>query len=167
MVLQWTEVPVHHSTQSCLCQLYLALQAAHWCLWVWPGGSPLPGLGWQNWYHYLLYQQEFDQGWDSLPSPQTGVPHSLMGCGWKLPCVPLWVNFQYLHQQYSPELHLNYGKAGHHELMPVASLANYNFQLYYRVGRANINVYAFLRVSWPMCAPNTSDTYNQLIAAVV
>ena len=35
----------------------------------------------------------------------------------------------------------------------MASLANYNFQLYYRVGKTNINVDALLRVAWPGCMP--------------
>ena len=49
----------------------------------------------------------------------------------------------------------------------VTSLANYNFQLYYRVGRANIDVDALLRMSWPMYVPNTSGTYTKVTAAVL
>ena len=40
----------------------------------------------------------------------------------------------------------------------VASLANYNFQLYYRAEKTNINVVALSRVSWPGCMSDTSDT---------
>ena len=36
----------------------------------------------------------------------------------------------------------------------VEGLANYNFQLYYRAGKTNIDVNALLRVSWPRCVPN-------------
>ena len=49
----------------------------------------------------------------------------------------------------------------------VASLAHYNFQLYYRVGKTNINADALLRVSWPECMPDTSDTHIQVTAAAV
>ena len=41
----------------------------------------------------------------------------------------------------------------------VASLVNYDFQLYYRPGKTNINVDALLRVSWLGCMPNTLDTH--------
>ena len=30
-VLWWPEVPVHHSTYSCLCQFHKAFQAPYWC----------------------------------------------------------------------------------------------------------------------------------------
>ena len=36
----------------------------------------------------------------------------------------------------------------------VASLANYNFQLYYRVRKANTNADALFWVSWPICMPS-------------
>ena len=49
----------------------------------------------------------------------------------------------------------------------VASLANYNSQLYYRLGKANINVDVLLRVSWPECMPDTSDSHIQVTAAAV
>ena len=43
----------------------------------------------------------------------------------------------------------------------VASLANYNFQLYYRAGKINIDVDALLRVvSWPRSVPDTLGTHN-------
>ena len=41
----------------------------------------------------------------------------------------------------------------------VAILANYNFQLYYRVGKANIDVDALSRVFWPMCVPDAMGTH--------
>ena len=49
----------------------------------------------------------------------------------------------------------------------VASLANYNFQLYYRAGKSNINADALSRVSWLGCMPNTSNTHLWVTAAVV
>ena len=49
----------------------------------------------------------------------------------------------------------------------VASLANYNFQLYYRVGKTNIDVDALLRVSWPDCMPNASGTNCWVTAVTV
>ena len=49
----------------------------------------------------------------------------------------------------------------------VASLANYNFQLYYWVGKTNINVDALLGVSWLGCMPDTSDTHVQVTVAAV
>ena len=49
----------------------------------------------------------------------------------------------------------------------VASLANYNFQLFYRVRKTYIHVDALLRVSWPGYMPNTFDTHLQVTVAVV
>ena len=49
----------------------------------------------------------------------------------------------------------------------VASLAIYNFQLYYRAGKTNINVDAPLRVSLLGCMPDNSDMHIQVIAAAV
>ena len=42
----------------------------------------------------------------------------------------------------------------------MASLANYNFQLYYREGKINIDVDALSRVSLPGCVPDTLDTHH-------
>ena len=42
----------------------------------------------------------------------------------------------------------------------VASLVNYNFQLYYRAGKIYINVDALLRMSWPGCVTNTLGTHH-------
>ena len=47
--------------------------------------------------------------------------------------------------------------ASHHW---VASLANYNFQLYYRAGKTNIDADVLLRVSWPRCMPKTLGTHH-------
>ena len=49
----------------------------------------------------------------------------------------------------------------------VASLANYNFQLYYRAGKTNIDADALLRVSWSACVPNTSGTHHWVTAVAV
>ena len=49
----------------------------------------------------------------------------------------------------------------------VASLANYNFQLYYRAGKTNIDMDAFSRVSWLGCMPNALGTHLQVTAAAV
>ena len=49
----------------------------------------------------------------------------------------------------------------------VASLANYNFQLYYRAGKTTIVVGALSRVSWPRCVSDTSGTHHQVTAAAV
>ena len=49
----------------------------------------------------------------------------------------------------------------------VANLANYNFQLYYRVGKTNINAGALSRVSWLGCIPDTPDTHIQVTAVAV
>ena len=54
--------------------------------------------------------------------------------------------------------------ANHHR---VASLAAYILQLYYRVGKANVNADALSWVSWPICVPNASCTKNQITAAAV
>ena len=45
----------------------------------------------------------------------------------------------------------------------VGSLANYNFQLHYRVGKMNIDLDALLRVSWPKCATNTMGKVGEVI----
>ena len=49
----------------------------------------------------------------------------------------------------------------------VASLANYNYQLYYRVGKTNIDTDALSRVSWPACMPDTLGTHYLVTAAPV
>ena len=49
----------------------------------------------------------------------------------------------------------------------VASLANYNFWLYYQVSKTNIDTDALSRVSWPGCIPDNSGTHHQVTAAVV
>ena len=49
----------------------------------------------------------------------------------------------------------------------VASLANYNFRLYYRAGKANIDADALLRVSWPGCMPGNMDSCIKVTAAAV
>ena len=49
----------------------------------------------------------------------------------------------------------------------VASLPNYNFQLYYRTGKTNIDADALSRVSWPRCVPDTLGTHYQVTATVV
>ena len=54
--------------------------------------------------------------------------------------------------------------ASHHL---VASLANYNFQLYYRTGKTNIDADALLRVSWLGCMPDTADMHIQVIVVAV
>ena len=54
--------------------------------------------------------------------------------------------------------------ASHHW---VTSLANYNFQLYYRAGKTNIDMDALSRVSWLGCILDTSDMHIPVTAAVV
>ena len=54
--------------------------------------------------------------------------------------------------------------ASHH---CVASLANYNFRLHYRAGKANINADALSRVSWPQCMPDNSGTGLKVNAAAI
>ena len=49
----------------------------------------------------------------------------------------------------------------------VASLANYNFQLHYQARKANIDVDALSRVSWPGCMPDNLGTHLQITAAAV
>ena len=49
----------------------------------------------------------------------------------------------------------------------VASLANYNFQLHYPAGKANIDADALLRVSWPGCIPDDSGKHLKVTAAAV
>ena len=54
--------------------------------------------------------------------------------------------------------------ASHHW---VASLANYNFRLHYRAGKANINADALSRVSWPECMPDSLGTSLKVNNAAV
>ena len=49
----------------------------------------------------------------------------------------------------------------------MARLVKYNFQLYYRAGKTNINADALLRVSWPSCMPKALGTHHQFTAAAV
>ena len=49
----------------------------------------------------------------------------------------------------------------------VTSLANYNFRLHYRVGKANVDADALLRVSWPGCMPDSSGTCLKVTATAV
>ena len=49
----------------------------------------------------------------------------------------------------------------------VASLANYNFQLYYWARKTNIDADTLLRVSWPGCMPDSSGTHLKVTAAAV
>ena len=49
----------------------------------------------------------------------------------------------------------------------VASLANYNFRLHYRAGKANIDADALLRVSWPGCMAGNTSTCIRVTAAAV
>ena len=54
--------------------------------------------------------------------------------------------------------------ASHHW---VANLANYNFRLHYRAGKANIDADALLRVSWPGCMPGNTSTCIKVTAAAM
>ena len=47
----------------------------------------------------------------------------------------------------------------------VASLVNYNFRLHYRAGKANIDADALLRVSWPGCMPDNTNSHIKVTAA--
>ena len=49
----------------------------------------------------------------------------------------------------------------------VASLANYDFQLYFRAGKTHINADTLSRVFWQGCMPNTLDTHLWVTAATV
>ena len=49
----------------------------------------------------------------------------------------------------------------------VASLANYNFQLYCQARKTNIDADALSRVSWPGCMPDNSGTHLKVTAAAV
>ena len=49
----------------------------------------------------------------------------------------------------------------------VTILANYNFQLHYQAGKMNIDANALLRVSWPGCMPDNSDTHLKVTAIAV
>ena len=49
----------------------------------------------------------------------------------------------------------------------VTSLANYNFRLHYRAGKANIDADALSRVSWTGCMPDSSGIHIKVTAAAV
>ena len=49
----------------------------------------------------------------------------------------------------------------------VASMANYNFWLYYQAGKTNIDADTLLRVSWPGCVPDKSGTHLKVMTAAV
>ena len=54
--------------------------------------------------------------------------------------------------------------ASHHW---VTSLTNYNFRLHYGAGKANIDVDALSRVSWPGCMPDSTSTCIKVTAAAM
>ena len=49
----------------------------------------------------------------------------------------------------------------------VASLANYNFQLYYQARKTNIDADTLSRVSWPGCVSHNSGIHLKVTAATV
>ena len=49
----------------------------------------------------------------------------------------------------------------------VARLTNYNFQLYYRAGKTNIDADALSRVFWQGCMPDNLGTHLQVTAVAV
>ena len=49
----------------------------------------------------------------------------------------------------------------------VTSLANYNFRLHYRDGKANIDADALSRVSWPGCMLDNTSTHIKVTAAAM
>ena len=49
----------------------------------------------------------------------------------------------------------------------MGSLANYNFQLHYRAGKANIDADALSRVFWPGCVTYPKGIYHQVTTAAV
>ena len=49
----------------------------------------------------------------------------------------------------------------------VTSLANYNFRLHYRAGKAKKDADALSRVSWPECMPDSASTHIKVTAAAV
>ena len=49
----------------------------------------------------------------------------------------------------------------------MASLVNYNFQLYYRAVKTNIDADALSMVSWPRCVPDTLGTHHQVTTVAV
>ena len=49
----------------------------------------------------------------------------------------------------------------------VTSLANYNFRLHYRAGKANIDADALSRVSWPGSMPDSSGTHLKVTTAAM
>ena len=54
--------------------------------------------------------------------------------------------------------------ASHHW---VTSLANSNFRLHYRTGKANIDADALSRISWPGCMPDNTSTHIKVTAAAM
>ena len=49
----------------------------------------------------------------------------------------------------------------------VTSLANYNFRLHYRAGKANIDADALSMISWPGCMPDNTSTHIKVTAAAM
>ena len=67
----------------------------------------------------------------------------------------------------NPDLCLDAAKLDAASHCWVDSFANYNFQLYYRIERTNIDADALSRVSWLGNIPNTSDMHIQVTAVAV
>ena len=163
-VLWWTEAPMYHSAYSCLHQLYQVLQAA--------SGS---GLG------SVLYQTHDDRI-NAIISYASRIltKAETHYASHKLEFLTLqWAVVEKLHEYLygsmfdvytgnNPLMYiLNTAKLDTVSHCWVASLANYNFQLYYRVGKTNVNVDALVRAFWPMCVPNASGTHHWVSAVAV
>ena len=153
----------HGTTYSCLYQFYKALQAPYQCLWVWPGA--------------VLYQTH-DDGTDaaiayasrSLTKAETNYPiHKLEIFALKWAVVEKFHKYLYgsTFDKYTDNNPLMYmlttAKLDAVSHQWVASLANLNLQLYYRVGKTNIDADALLRVSWPSCMPKMPGTSNESV----
>ena len=158
---------MYHHTYSCLSRFYPTFQALHWCLWS--------GLG------AVLYQTHED-GTDavlayasrSLSKAESHYPaHKLEFFTLKWAVVKKFHEYLYglTFDVYTDKKPLTYmlttAKLDATSHCWVASLANYNFQLYYWAGKTNIDADALLRVSWPGCMPDISGTHLRVTAAAV
>ena len=165
--LWWPEETLYHSAYSCVCQFFKAIQASHWCLWHRLRSCPLPDRE-DGTEAVIGYASR------SLSKAESHYPgHKLEFLTLKRPVVEKFHKYLYgstfnVHMDNNLLTYVlmtaKLDAASHHW---VASLANYNFRLHYRAGKANIDADALSRVPWPGCMPDNTSTHIKVSAAAM
>ena len=138
----------------------------YWCLWHWFGGCPLSNLKRMAPKLVIAYaSRSLSKAKSHYPAPKL----EFLTLKWAV--VKKFHEYLYgltfdVHTNNNPLTYVlttaNMDAASH---CWVTSLANYNFRLHYRAGKANIDADALLRVSWPGCMPDSLGTHLKVTAA--